>query len=292
MKLSCPGLFALLAGFLVMPSMTFAQEDTSQTKPLERIIVKDGSEIVGHVESETDTTITVRTLSNVVSVIPKAQIVSRGIVSGYVEGTEYFRKDPNGTRLFFGPTARTLNAGQGYFSVYEIFFPAIGIGVTDWMDVSGGLSLFPGASEQLYYLSAKVAPIQIQNFDLAAGVVFLNVTGDPEDFDGAGIIHAIGTYGSEKGALTVALGWGFSGSDISNNPVFMLGGELRVSNSIKLITENWFPPSADNQLVSFGVRFLGERLAADFGLWYPAGSSNEGFPLIPWIGFAYNFGTP
>lgn len=292
MMVSRLGFATVLVGFLVASSSMFAQEDTSQTKPLERIVLKDGSEIVGHIESETDTTVTLRTLSNVVSSIPKSVIASRGPASGYVQGTAYFRKDPNGTRLFFGPTARTLNAGQGYFSVYEIFFPAIGIGVTDWMDVSGGLSLFPGAEEQIYYLSAKVAPIQIQNFDLAAGVVFLNVTGNPEDFDGAGIVHAIGTYGSEKAALTVGLGWGFSGDDISNNPVFILGGELRVSNSIKLITENWFPPSSDVQLISFGLRFLGERLAADFGFWYPAGGDPEGFPLVPWIGFAYNFGNP
>jgi hypothetical protein len=90
----------------------------------------------------------------------------------------------------------------------------------------------------------------------------------------------------------VGLGWGFSGSDISNNPVFILGGELRVSNSIKLITENWFPPSSDVQLISIGLRFLGDRLAADFGLWYPAGGDPEGFPFLPWIVFSYNFGNP
>jgi len=292
MKVSRYGLASLLISLLAAPSIIVAQEDTSQTKPLERIVLKDGSEIVGHVESETETTITVRTLSDVVSSIPKAQITLRSPVSGYVEGTAYFRKDPNGTRLFFGPTGRTLKAGQGYFSVYEIFFPAVGVGVTDWLDVSGGLSLFPGASEQLYYLSAKVAPIQLRNLDLAAGVVFLNVTGNPEDFDGAGILHVIGTYGSEKAALTAGLGWGFSGSDIENNPVFILGAEVRLSNSMKLISENWFPPSSDVQLLSIGLRFFGDRLAADFGLWYPAGGDTEGFPFLPWIGFAYNFGTP
>ena len=292
MKICRYGLAGLLIGILAVPSMVVAQEDTSQAKPLERIVLKDGSEIVGHVESETETTLVVRTLSDVVSSIPKAQITSRGPVSGYVEGTAYFRKDPNGTRLFFGPTARTLSAGQGYFSVYEIFFPAVGVGVTDWLDLSGGLSLFPGASEQLYYLSAKVAPIQLRNLDVAAGVVFLNVTGNPEDFDGAGILHVIGTYGSEKAALTAGVGWGFSGSDIENNPVFILGAELRVSHSIKLISENWFPPSSDVQLLSIGLRFFGERLAADFGLWFPAGSEPSGFPLVPWIGFAYNFGAP
>ena len=284
------GFVALLAAIVVLPNAAIAQDDSTQAKPLEQIILKDGSEIVGRVESETATTLTVRSLSDVVATIPKDQIQSRAPFSGYVEGTKIFRNDPSGSRLFFGPTARTLKAGRGYFSVYEIFFPAVGVGITDWFDISGGLSLFPGAEQQIYYLGAKVVPIQLTNFCLGGGVTFLNVTGNPEDFDGAGILHVIGTYGTEKAALTVGLGWGFSGSDISNNPVFMLGGEFRLSSSIKFISENWFSPSSDAQLISFGLRFFGERLAADFGLWYPMEGGTEGFPLIPWIGFTYRLG--
>jgi hypothetical protein len=292
MRILGSGFAAFLAVAFLLPSAAIAQDDSTQAKPLERIVLKDGSEMVGRVESETATTLTVRSLSDVVAVIPKDQIQSRGPISGYVEGTKIFRNDPSGTRLFFGPTARTLKAGRGYFSIYEIFFPALGIGITDWFDVSGGLSLFPGAEQQIYYLGAKVVPLQMTNFNLGGGVTFLNVTGNTEDFDGAGILHVIGTYGTEKAALTVGLGWGFSGSDISNNPVFILGGEFRLSNSIKLISENWFPPSSDVQLISFGVRFFGERLAADFGLCYPAGGDPEGFPFLPWIGFTYAFGAP
>ena len=283
--------------FLLLPAICLplnlrAQSDTLKTPALERVILRDGTEIVGHVERETETTLVVRTLSGVVSTIPKEEIRARGPIEGYVEGREVVRNDPNGTRLFFGPTARTLKAGRGYVSFYEVFFPALGIGITDWLDLSGGLSLFPGASQQLYYLGAKVAPIQLPTFSLAGGVVFLNVTGNPDDFDGAGIFHVIGTYGSQKAALTAGLGWGFSGKDISNSPVVILGGEIRISNSFKLISENWFPPHSDVQLTSLGVRFFGERLAADFALWYPLGANTDGFPFLPWIGFAYNFGGP
>lgn len=273
-------------------SFVLAQGDTTQAPPVERIVLKDGTEIIGRVQQETGTTLTVTSLSGIVSTIPKAQIESRSLASGYVDGTSYYRNDPNGTRLFFGPTGRTLRAGQGYFSIYEVFFPALGIGVTDWLDLSGGLTLFPGASGQIYYLGAKVAPIQVRSFDLAAGVVYLDYTGAGEDFDGAGILHVVGTYGSQRAALTAGLGWGFSGKDISNSPVIILGGELRISNSIKLITENWFPPNSDVQLLSFGLRFFGDRVAGDFGLWYPAGADPSGFPFLPWIGFTYNFGTP
>lgn len=58
----------------------------------------------------------------------------------------------------------------------------------------------------------------------------------------------------------------------------MLGGELRISNSIKFI-------------LSLGIRFFSENLAADLGFVLPAGSRIKGFPFIPWVGFTYNFGV-
>jgi hypothetical protein len=291
MKLLCHGFAALAIMVLLIPSAALAQQDTTGAKPLERITLRDGSEIIGRVEAETATSLTIRTLSGVVSTIPKDQIRSRAPVAGYVEGGQYRRNDPNSSRLFFGPTGRPLTAGQGYFSIYEIFFPAVGIGVTDWLDLSGGISLFPGASQQIYYLSAKVIPVQVRNFDLSSGVIFMNVTGSTDDFDGAGFVDVIGTYGTQEAALTGGLGWGFSGSDFTNSPVFILGGELRLSNSIKLISENWFPPNSDVQLLMFGIRFFGDQIAGDLGLLYPAGADISGFPFLPWIGFTYNFGT-
>jgi len=93
------------------------------------------------------------------------------------------------------------------------------------------------------------------------------------------------------GALTAGLGWGFAGSDDTDSPTVMLGGGLRVSNSVKLISESWIPPNSDNALVSSGIRFFGERLAADLGFIHPTGLSSDGFPFLPWLGFTYNFGT-
>ena len=47
-------------------------------------------------------------------------------------------------------------------------------------------------------------------------------------------------------------------------------------------------------ILSFGIRFFGERLSADLGFFYPMSEGegiSEGFPFIPWLGFAYNFGN-
>jgi hypothetical protein len=221
-------------------------QDTSRSERLQRITLRDGSEIIGRVEFKDSGSIRFKTLSNITMTIPKREVKEVELLSGEVVGGGYRRADPNQTRLLFAPNARSLKAGQGYFSAYEIFFPFVAVGVTDFVALAGGMTLFPGASDQLFYLAPKIRAIHVQNLDLAGGMLYLNST---------------------------------SGS-----------GETRVSNSVKLITENWIPPNSHVSLLSFGIRFFGDNLAADLGFIYPAGSDISGFPFLPWLGFAYNFG--
>lgn len=62
-----------------------------------------------------------------------------------------------------------------------------------------------------------------------------------------------------------------------------------MSNSIKLLTENWIPHGeASGALISLGIRFFGKHLAADFGL-MTSTKANGSWPFIPWLGFCYNF---
>lgn len=273
---------------------TFAQENI-EVPEIYRIELKDGSVFVGNIVSETDTEIRFKTTVNIEVTIPKSQIRKKEMVSGQMVGGELWRADPNRTRLFFAPTGRALRAGQGYFSVYQIFFPFIAVGVTNFLAISGGVSLFPGASSQLLYLAPKITPVQVDKFDLSAGVLYIRIpdgdNGDEDEVNSAGIIFGVGSYGTEKAALTVGIGFGYAGDDVADKPVFAVGGEVRVSRKVKLMTENWLIPDSEVQIVSFGLRFFGENLAADFALVYPAGGEIEGFPFFPWIGFAYNFGS-
>ena len=85
------------------------------------------------------------------------------------------------------------------------------------------------------------------------------------------------------------MGYGFSGGDFTDKPVLVLGWENRVSKSLKIISENWFFFGGEIHPISFGLRFFGKNLAADFGLIYPAGTDIKGFPFIPWLGLTYNF---
>ena len=66
----------------------------------------------------------------------------------------------------------------------------------------------------------------------------------------------------------------------------MVGGERRVSRSMKLITENYIWKSGDG-IVSGGVRFIGERLSADLALAVPVGVGD--ILAFPVVNFVYVF---
>lgn len=251
--------------------------------------MNDGSEIVGTIITEDPAHVEFQSLSKIMMRVPRNQIKTIEPLRGTVVDGEFRKSDPNYTRLFFAPTGRALKSGQGYFSVYDIFFPFIAVGIGDIVTLAGGMSLIPGAENQIYYFAPKITPLHLKDLDVSAGVLYINALG--VDFSGGGIVYGVGTYGSSDHALTVGLGWGFAGGEIANKPILLLGGEIRLTNSIKLLTENWIPPGTDLVVYSFGIRFFGENLAADLGFIRPSKMGSGGFPFIPWLGFAYNFGA-
>jgi hypothetical protein len=99
-------------------------------------------------------------------------------------------------------------------------------------------------------------------------------------------------------SFTAGIGLGYTKEEdedfkFADRPVILLGGNIRLSNSIALVSENWFITGGDfelgNQPFALAIRFFGERLAADVGAILIGEVIDEGFP-IPWLSFTYNFG--
>lgn len=263
-------------------------DSAASSTRLYRVSLKDGSEFVGSILRSTTDSLTIRTGTNLTLAVSRRQVAELSELSGTFVDGEYRRSDPNRSRLFFGPTA--LPVRGGYIADYEIFFPFLSFGVADIVTISGGMTLFPGASEQLYYLAPKISiPLGSESVSLAGGVLYTNITSG--ETEGAGFVYGVTTIGSSSAALTCGLGFGFAGGEFAKSPVVLIGGEARVSNSVALISENWIPTGSDVQLISFGFRFFGDHLSADLGFIHPFTSgSTTGFPFIPWVGFCYNFG--
>jgi hypothetical protein len=265
------------------------------TTEVVRLTLTDGTVVVGYVLAEDGATVQFRTASGVMMQIPQAQIRRREVLLQQGTG-RYVRLDPNRTRLLFASTARSLPSGKGYVGVYEVLFPFVAVGVADRLVLAGGMSLLPGASEQLVYLAPKLTVRQTPKAQVAAGVIAARVT---RNEGAAGLLYGNGTFGSPERAVTLGVGFAFVSEglededdlEVSDTPVLLIGGELQVSNSLKLLTENYVGPALDEAaLLSAGVRFFGEHLAADLGLFTsPAAWDADGFPFIPWVGFVYNW---
>jgi hypothetical protein len=251
------------------------------------IELKDGSVLIGSITVSDEDTITLKMTSGSLIRVDRDQIVEISYITAKSPMT-----DPNSSRLFFAPTGRTMKQGDGYFSVAEIFFPMVGYGVTDYISIAGGISLVPFAEGQLYYFNLKVRPVHVKDFDLSTGVFYTSVTAD--DQGGAGALYLMGTYGNDKNAATFGGGYAFSTENgVSDYPVLIVGGELQMSKSLKLISENWIVTGKNGTVtMSLGVRFFGRHVAGDFALIYNvdvAGESSSGWPFIPWLGISYNF---
>ncbi|MCF8261019.1 MAG: hypothetical protein K9J12_09610 [Melioribacteraceae bacterium] len=263
------------------PNFDVIPNDTSVVFELRLI---DETILIGNILSKNDSLIYFETLSGLSIEVSRSLIEEVRIKQGKWHENIFRSSDPNQSRLFFGPTARSLPGGSGYFSIYEIFFPFLAIGVTDNIILSGGFSLFPGAAEQMFYIAPKIRLFGQDNLDLATGIIYANVSNNS-----FGIAYGVGTYSTEKTAITFGIGWGYDDEwEFSKTPFLMFGAELKTSKSIKIITENWLIPGSESLLISFGLRFFGEYLAADFGF-ITSTSANGGFPFVPWLGFAYNF---
>jgi hypothetical protein len=174
--------------------------------------------------------------------------------------------------------------------------------------MGGGFSLIPGVnpSDWLYYVTPKVGVYRSEDLNVAVGAIAGYL--DESDVHGIGVAYGVVTKGGPDGSITAGAGFGYSGSKIASNPVFLLGGNQRVSRRFALLTENYFyiasttnssctiNSCSDHNVrlldgaVSYGLRFMGEKLSVDFAFFNVINPGTDKiFPGIPYIAFGMKF---
>jgi hypothetical protein len=277
-----------LALAFAAPRPAAAQVDTvaAAADSLYTIRLTDGSVLYGRIVEDASGTVTVLTQGGVTVRLERRQIVSMTPTEARVVQGRVWPRDPNHTRLFFGPTGRSVGAGRGYLGVYEVFFPFLTYGVSNSLSVSAGTPIIPGLIGESWYFAPKLTLVETETMAVATGVLALAA----ED-ETVGVVYGAGTWGGSDKAATAGIGWGFSDGDLHNQAVLMLGGELRTGRSTKLITESYVIPGADGgegAIASGGVRFFGERLSADLGIAILLGDCT-GECWLPLVNFVYSF---
>ncbi|MEX2272433.1 MAG: hypothetical protein WD690_13235 [Vicinamibacterales bacterium] len=265
------------------PPTAQRQVETGATE-LYELVLKDGSRAFGTVEREDEREVVFRTHAGAVLTAQRQEIVSLRIVKGRIQNGEFVRSDSHHTRLFFAPTARSLEKGQVSVGVFEFLAPFVQVGVTDRFSIGGGTPLVIGIDEDFrpFWVTPKFQVHRGENTQVAVGVLqMFNSSGDS-----GGIAYGVATFGSSDNAVTAGAGIAYSGD--SSGGVVMVGGERRAHRNLKLITENYVWQEG-NGIVSGGIRFLGERLSADLALAVPIGAGD--FIAFPVVNFVYLFGS-
>lgn len=250
---------------------------------VQQLTLKDSSQLYGRVESIDGSAIVFRTIGGVALTVDRSDILDLRVAAGRVVYDEFRPRDPHDTRLFFAPTARSLPRGEGYAGVYEVIFPFVQVGVTDRISIGGGTPLVFADDFHPVWFTPKIQLVARERTQVAVGIIHLTALG-PDTPDG-GIAYTVASVGPSDSSATIGAGYAYSGRE--RKPIVMIGGEVRTGRRIKLMTENWIWSGDDSHgFVSGGMRFLGDRLSADFAIMVPLVESTIPFPFVS---FAWRF---
>jgi len=269
-------------GLLTFSSFNFAQEEYTDSLNFYQIILIDDSEWIGQISRQDSVNYVIVTSSGMEITVRKEEIKELISIEPGIISKDFFSTDPFADHLFFFPTARTVPSGKYMLTVYELFFPHLAVGVSNYVEVLGGACVL-GVGIPFLYAGIKVSPLQISNLSLALGARHLFNT------DGSlSAVYGVGTVEFENASLTSGIGYGYYEAELKDFPIIVVGGELQISNHIKFMTENWILPKVDYSFYSFGIRFFGSKLAGDFGLYYFRVWEDKSI-TVPWLGFSYGF---
>ncbi|HUQ82307.1 MAG TPA: hypothetical protein VM076_14240 [Gemmatimonadaceae bacterium] len=256
--------------------------------------LRDGSSIVGRITEIGADTVRFAASAGMLS-IAKADITSLQDVatSSVRKGGEVWPANPNATRLLFAPTGRMLEKGEGYFNDTYLFLLSVHGGISSRFSLGGGLSVLPldDFTDNALYIMPKVGVYASPKLNVAVGGLAGVVGGafDDDQNAGFGILYAAGTAGSPDQSVTFGTGLAYAGGDFADRPVLMLGADMRLGRRVSFVTENYLIPNDDvNGVVSYGLRFFGEKLSADLAFWNAPGEKMV-FPGIPYVSFSVKF---
>ena len=246
------------------------------------MVLRDGSRLFGTVVSQDDSQVVLQTQAGTIVTAKRDEIASLEQVSMHMIDGRFIPSDPNATRLFFGPTGRSLAKGTTYLGVYEFLMPFVQVGVTDRLSIGGGTPLVFGlqGGGRPFWVTPKLQLVNTADTQLAVGAFHVfDSNGD------GGVGYMVGTHGGADASVTVGAGLAY-GSGGSRSGVLMAGGERQVRRNMKLMTENYVWKDG-NGVASAGVRFFSDRLSADLAIAVPIGA--DGLFAFPVVNFVYVF---
>jgi len=261
---------------------TLSRADSSQSEI--RVDLKKSTEFyVGKLISFSSTDLTMEI--SVGSINLKFENIDQILIVDSKDKESIWFRNHSKNRLFLYPTAIANEAGTGYYQNIYVFFSNLSFTPIKGLSFNLFFSNIPDLTldENIYALGFKYSFSPVNNFNLAVSATRYGAFID-EDFN-VTTFSALGTYSTRRTDLTLGLGFGSEGSEISD-PIVLFGLQSRVTQRLVLVSENFSIPGIDSPLFSFGPRFLGKRMSADLGFFF---SPEEFTTTIPFVSFTTTF---
>jgi hypothetical protein len=296
-------LLAELGAVVATTGIVLAQQPAPVSRPvairvadstqIQIIRLRDGSSIVGRVTEIAEDTVRFVGKAGSLSLARADIIELREVAASSLRSGEVWPANPNATRLLFAPTGRMLEKGEGYFNDTYLFLMSAHGGISSRFSLGGGISVLPldDFSDNALFVMPKLGVYASPKLNVAVGGLAGIVGGLVDDDVNAtfGIIYAVGTAGSTDASVSFGTGLAYAAGQFADHPVAMLGAEKRLGRRVSFVTENYVIPNQDaNVLISYGLRFFGEKLSTDLAFWNAPGNGTV-FPGIPYVAFSVKF---
>ena len=281
---------------LALLLVALAPSASGQTDDRRRVVLDDGTVLVGTVADEGADPLVVVTDGGVEQRVPRVRVVE---VTPLIDG-RFYRLDPTRTRLVVSPTGRTLGRGRTRVGTLVYVVPNATVGLTDRLDLGGTLGI-TGGSDFLAVtpvIGAKLGLVDTGSFAAAIGTNVALPLATEGGVNGAFAVtpYAAVTVGSALRSVSASV-TAFVGGDIGAGDVdaadgvlLALGGEVQVNNGLKLLADVGVPVGAGDSgaVVAPGVRLFGDQFAIDvFGFAFVGDGGVFGF--APVANFGYTF---
>jgi len=267
----------------------------SDTTIIWQITTLDENEFVGHIMSETEERIELKTATIGTIFIQKKQIYRQEkLISNKSSNGLLWNENKMAYRYFIGNSGYNLKKGEAYYQNSWLFVNNFDIGITDQFSLGIGLvPLFLFAGElgaTPIWITPKLSlPLQAEKVNLGIGGLFGAVVGD--DFN-AGFGYGFGnvTFGDKNKNLTLGLGYGFADGELADRPTVSISGMLRTGKRGYILSENYIISTGFETvgIISLGGRFLGKRITIDYGGFYIPDTGV--FFILPWLSISVPLG--
>jgi len=286
-------LFFLTSNFDVSAQIVFMQDSTYIFE------MKDGNTYVGKVEViEENKTYKVITKLGVLTISQQDVLMVKKMDTSNVKDGKYWPTNPHSSRYFFSPSGYGLRKGEGYYQNAWILFNQVSYGFFDYFSMGFGVVptfLFGAGIENVpVWITPKFnMPYKNGKGAFGVGSILLGVLGDSDSRSGVGLVYGTNTFGTRDKQITLGLGFGYdTDGGFSNYPVFNLSGMTRTGKNWAFVTENYFFTFDEfGALISGGARYMGKRMALDFGGFIPIFPDIDGLYILPWLSVSVPFGT-